>query len=89
MTLAYFNSRFSGMVPCKVMQFKRETAWPDAGKLMAVVRYTANRGPYHRGMIKTWPISEVIPRDKVKILRRGGAFVRSYDWADYPIEIPK
>lgn len=87
-TLAYLDTAFSGMVPCKLIAFERETAWPDGGRLYARVQYTATRGGYDRGVTDSWPSRMVIPRDKVKLRRNGRHLVLAYDWADYGMDIP-
>lgn len=86
--LAYLDV-LSGMIPCKLLRFERSRHLANRGQLEAVIQFTADRGPYKRGATDKWPVPQVIPRDKVKISRRHGAFVHPYDWSDYGVEVPK
>lgn len=82
--LAYFDSTFSGMVPCKLLRFER-----DHGSLLAVIEYTGDRPGYPKGSREQWSARYVIPRDKVKLRQNGRHIVLAYDWADYGIAIPE
>jgi hypothetical protein len=89
MTLAYFDSTFSGLIPCKLLGFERATNWPDAGALLARVEYTADRPGYPKGSQEVWSARYVIPRDKVRRRILGRHLVLVYDWKDYGIDIPE
>lgn len=66
--LAYADFMSSGLAPCKVQKI----AYRD-GKLVAEVKFTADRGAsIRRGMVETWPVgSTVVPRTAV--FRSGGS----------------
>src|SRR5262245_16398196 len=85
--LAYFDSHFTGMVPCRLLRFERGLTFFDRHTLLAVVQYTADRGPYRKGDIESWNAPYVIPRNRVTVHRNGRATIAAYDWADY-VDIP-
>lgn len=89
MTLAYFNSAFSGLVPCKLLGFERATNWPDQGALLARVEYTTDRAGFPKGSQEVWSARYVIPRDKVRLRTSGKHVILAYDWKDYGIAIPE
>lgn len=75
-TLAYLDSLYSGLVPCKVIDI---TGAGDGGKV--TVKLTASRGGYSRGeTVETHP-GHVIPRDKVRTRDGQLRIITSYVWA--------
>lgn len=71
-TLAYFESMYSGLVPCQAIDL-------DSSELVMTVRVTANRGPYQRGEIIKVNTIHVIARARVHV-RDGIYRIRPGDW---------
>jgi hypothetical protein len=58
--LAYYNTTFNGLIPCKVLELRERKA---RGGWEAVIKLTATRKAYKRGEVLTVPADEVPPRD--------------------------
>lgn len=77
MTLAYYDSIYSGLVPVKVTEIARD---PHSDRLRLSARVTATRGVYKRGdMIVESPPSRIVPRSVV-YYRNGIAMIARYSW---------
>ena len=79
-TLAYLDTLFDGLVPCKVI----EVAYPGNGRVFSsgeiTVRITADRGAYKKGELLTEKASQVVPRSHVR-RTSGHARINSlYEW---------
>lgn len=70
--LAYYDS-LAGLLPCKVLSVTGKPGAPSS-ESEAIVKLTANRGPWKRGEVLAamWTI-HVVPR---KAVSRRGPFVR-------------
>jgi hypothetical protein len=59
--LAYYNTTFNGLIPCKVLQVVRG---PGPNGWAVEIRLTATRKAYKVGEVLTVPADEVPPRDR-------------------------
>jgi len=81
--LVYVDLLSSGLVPARLLALEPEAqhgGLPLHPRMVARVRLTASRGPYKRGEVQRWLLSDVIPRSHVQGLRgRTHARVLPYD----------
>lgn len=64
--LAYFDSFVAGLVPCKVLSIKGESAECARSDQEVTLKLTAARGPYKRGEIMQSSALWVAPRDAIR-----------------------
>ena len=84
--LAYINSFFAGLVPCKILSVadgnSKSYIDPSWHRRWARVKCTANRKGYERGKVYELPLSAIVPRTAVyRSRQRCGQFmIRPYAW---------
>lgn len=76
-TLAYYDTLFNGLIPCKVTGIR---VYNEHGHYEVFFTITANRGAYKKGeKLSSSPI-HVIPRKSVRIRRNGFGVRNNYAW---------
>lgn len=84
-TLAFMNSHFNGLVPCKLTYLRRVTHADGRVEYWADCVFTATRGIYRRGDREARDLSAFVPRSAVhKSRQRPGHFaIWAYRWGDF------